>query len=385
MKVPSKLIAAALSAAFIFGITAINTRIMADTESGIIKELKGAELTKYANTGSSLDNMRDDNDGWKEHAEAKNERTGYTRVENGYIIFEGRQNEYLPGGHIFTTDGEPALKYTLKGLKQRQMFKIAYIINIDPASKDFGSRLLNFEVTDYCKENIAIGDDRIGPWDDENQISVPADMLGRDIQIVSSAVFVADEYGEKEIELINYSAAHYPRFDGDKINIFIPEYNAPFKVTIKAVQFVTKDTPSGVNEVNKPVTTTPPPTATEAPRTAPPETEKATEAPTSSINNNTTATAKTHSSVPPATETPPPAAGSNTPEITPPPTNASSTFAEADYTNNLETLPNKKIYTTETYIRNKNDENVIFYIIGGILLIAAVSGGLYYLLFKRKR
>ena len=227
----------------------INVAAEIGETNNVIYEIKGEELAGYANTGKSLDNMRPFSYGWMLHSKDKTEREHFVEIIDGCIVFEAGQDEFLPGGYLFKTSGVPGLIYTLKGLKPDQLFKIAYVINIDPISKDFTNRLMNFEFT-HSRKNISIESDFIDSWGDNNECPVPASMLGKDLQIVFNVKLKADNKGEYELRLINYSGAHYPLFFGERININLTGNNAPFRVTIKAVQFLAETAANGVHEID---------------------------------------------------------------------------------------------------------------------------------------
>jgi len=227
----------------------------------IINELKGEDLTQFANTENSMDNMKSFCYGWMIHSKDKKERPMFTQIAEGCIVFQAERNEFLPGGYLFSTNGQPGLSYQMSGLKPNEQVKLAYVINIDPISYGFTNRLLNFEIDGVGRETIAIEPPQgistnlegkvPDAWGDSNDTIIPKDYLGKDLKIVFSVPLTADENGNIDMKLVNYSAAHYPLFMEEKININLEGNNAPFKFTIKAIQFLKNDAISGIEIIEE--------------------------------------------------------------------------------------------------------------------------------------
>jgi len=354
-------------------------------DSKIIYEIKGDELARYANTGKSMDNMRPFCYGWKLHADKKTERASYVKIVDGNLVFQAQQDEFLPGGYIFKTGDEPGLIYTLKNLEPGRLFKIAYVINIDPLSINYTNRLMNFEFT-HSRKNISIKSDELDSWGDKNEYSVPKDMLGKDLQIVFNVKLQADSNGEYELHLINYSAAHYPLFVKNYINIDIPGNNAPFKVTIKAVQFLKDTVLNGVHEINYNVKTPEPAGSSAAQITSPPANQPL----ETQVTRTTQAIQTGQQTGQPAqnTNTHPETANSNNSAAVSTPTGQSTeqpapTQTETIYLNNRERVSDG-FYTDEMNVNKGLSKDMLIIIITvGVLIVALVAGGVYFIIMKR--
>ena len=244
----------------------------------VIVDLKGADLTKYANLGKSLDNY-----GYAQ-ASGKTERTSFTKVSSGTIIFQADKNEYLPGGFIFTTTSggttTPGMVIPIPDAYKTTYLNVSYVVNIDPISKDYNSRFWQFEEGTAGNPDLngALGQVS-GPgtvpsynaWDAMpkdadgkpysifklpvyegngfyswpvsptvgNALNVPSELLGKDIEIYHNNKVKAGIDGT--VKLIAYSCAHYDQFQKNGANAFngnvgTPGSQAPFKITFKEVK-----------------------------------------------------------------------------------------------------------------------------------------------------